>query len=243
MSQVDKEQANLRLLANFVHQIINPLNGVIGTIDNLIDGSIPKERRDQRLKATRAQLEFAVMIVRNLAYFTEQGPSPGAQPARDLSKTCVIPQLIIEAAMFFQEWGATKNVNIELSDPKTQYAITGSPELMRQVFMNIIDNAVKYSDSGTAVRVEPWIQKKTNTLIIEIANTGFGFSFEESKTIFNLGVRGENAKRFVASGTGLGLHISKMIVEQYHGGEIEAEYSGATRTVTIRLRFPKWRIT
>ena len=241
MTQDGKEQADLRLLANFVHQIINPLNGVIGTIDNLIDGSIPAEKREQRLNATRAQLEFAVLIVRNLAYFTEQSLSPGTLPARDLTKTCVIPQLVIEAAMYFQEWGATKRIKVELTDPRTQYAITGSPELMRQVFMNILDNAVKYSDPGTTVLVKPWVQKRSNGLIVEITNTGPGFSFEESKTIFNLGVRGEQAKTLVASGTGLGLHICKMIVEQYHQGKIESEYSLATRTVTIRLRFTQWR--
>ena len=71
---------DLPLLANFVHQIINPLNGVIGTIDNLIDNTIPAERREQRLRATRAQLEFAVMMVRHLAYFTDQSLTPGTLP-------------------------------------------------------------------------------------------------------------------------------------------------------------------
>ena len=45
---------HVRLLAYFVHQIINPLNGVIGTLDNLIDGSVPAEKREQRLRAARA---------------------------------------------------------------------------------------------------------------------------------------------------------------------------------------------
>jgi signal transduction histidine kinase len=236
-------QPDLRLLANFVHQLINPLNGVIGTVDNLIDGSIPPDRKEQRLKATRAQLEFAVMMVRNLAYFTEQSLTPGTLPTRDFTKTCVIPQLVIEAAQFFQESGMSRGVKIELTDSKTQYAIQGSPELIRQVFMNIFDNAVKYSDPGSDVTVKPWVQKKRKALIVEICNIGPGFSNEESKTIFNPGIRGQEARNLIASGTGLGLSICKMIVEDYHKGVIEAEYSPATRTVTIRLRFPKWRIT
>jgi len=234
---------DLRLLANFVHQLINPLNGVIGTVDNLIDGSIPAEKRDQRLRATRAQLEFAVMIVRNLAYFTEQSLTPGTLPSRDFSKTCVIPQLVIEAAQFFQESGLSKGIKIELTDPKTQYAISGSPELIRQVFMNIFDNAVKYSDAGSEVMVTSRVQKKTNDLIVEVSSIGPGFSNDESKTIFDPGVRGAEARNLIASGTGLGLYICQMIVEEYHKGSIEAEYSPATRTVTIRLRFSKWRIT
>lgn len=243
MTPDEFSQPDLRLLANFIHQLINPLNGVIGTVDNLIDGSVPTEKREQRLRATRAQLEFAVMIVRNLAYFTEQSLTPGARPERDFSKKCVIPQLVIEAAQFFQESGLSRSINIQLTDPKTQYAIAGSPELVRQVFMNVFDNAVKYSDAGTDVSVTPRVQKKTNDLIIEIANIGPGFSNEESKTIFNPGTRGAEARNLIASGTGLGLYICKMIVEEYHAGSIEAEYSQATRTVTIRLRFSKWTIT
>ena len=54
---------DLHLLSNFVHQIINPLNGVIGTLDNIIDGTVPTERRDQRLRAVRAQLELSVLLV------------------------------------------------------------------------------------------------------------------------------------------------------------------------------------
>ncbi len=240
----DSSLLHLRLLANFVHQIINPLNGVIGTLDNLIDGTVSVERREQRLRATRAQLEFAVMIVRNLAYFTEQSLTPGTVPTRDLSRTCVIPQLVIEAALFFQESGLSRGIRIELADPRTQYAISGSLELIRQVFMNILDNAVKYSDAGSEVKIITRVQKRTNDLIVEISNIGPGFSHEESKTIFNPGVRGEEARSLIASGTGLGLYICKMIIEDYHKGEIEAEYSEATRTATIRLRFPKskWRI-
>jgi signal transduction histidine kinase len=233
---------DLRLLANFVHQIINPLNGVIGTLDNLIDGTISPNRRDQKLRATRAQLEFAVMIVRNLAYFSEQSLAPGTLPERDLTRTCVIPQVVIEAIQFFQESGLTRGVKIELTDPKTQYAISGSVELIRQVFMNILDNAVKYSDADTKVTVTPRIQKKTNHLIIDVSNVGLGFSNEEAKKLFEPGFRGREAADVIKSGTGLGLHICKMIVEDYHQAEIEAEYSPTTRTVTIRLRFPKWRI-
>ena len=129
------------------------------------------------------------MIVRNLAYFTEQSLTPGMFPSADLSRTCVIPQLLIEAAQFFQESGMSRGISIELEDPRTQYAIAGSLELIRQVFMNILDNAVKYSDADSKVSITTRIQKKTDDLIVEICNVGPGFSHEEAKAIFNPGVR------------------------------------------------------
>ena len=185
---------HLRLLANFIHQIINPLNGVIGTLDDLIDGTVSVERGERETKSNPHQLEFAVMIVRNLAYFTEQSLTPGTVPAQDVPRTCVIPQLVIEAAQFFQESGLSRDISIELADPRTRYAISGSLELIRQVFMNILDNAVKCSDRDSVVSILTRVQKRTNDLIVEVSNIGPGFTHEESKTIFNPGVRGEEAR-------------------------------------------------
>jgi signal transduction histidine kinase len=238
-----KELFDLHVLSNFIHQIINPLNGVIGTVDNLIDGTIQEDRRDQRLRAVRAQLEWAVVLVRNLAFFTKTALSPGGSPDPDLSRTCVIPQVIIEAIQFFQEAGVSRGIRIELTDRQTQYAVKGSPDLLRQVFMNLMDNAVKYSDKGSTIEIKLRVQKKTDDLLVEVKNVGIGFSAEESSRLFEEGFRGEQAKNTVASGTGLGLYICKVIIERIHGGRISAEYSPEKRLVEFRIRFPNWSQT
>ncbi|HEX2206151.1 MAG TPA: HAMP domain-containing sensor histidine kinase [Longimicrobium sp.] len=236
------QHLDFHLLANFVHQVINPLNGVIGTLDNIIDGTVPAIKRDQRLRAVRAQLEWSVLLVRNLAYFTKISLNPGASIEPDRSRTCVIPQLVIEAAQFFQEPGLSRGVTIHLEDRTTQYAVPGAPDLLRQVFMNLFDNAVKYADEESDVRIRPWIQKKTGHLLLEIENKGAGFSRVESERLFEVGFRGVEAEKRVASGTGLGLYICRRIMEDVHDATIEAEHSKATRTTTFRLRFPDWRI-
>lgn len=233
---------DLTLLANFIHQIINPLNGVIGTIDNIIDGTVSPDRRDQRLKAARAQLEWTTLLVRNLAYFADTSLTPGRATKAHESKTCVLPQVIIEAAQFFQEVATSRGIAIELEDPHTQYATHGSPDLLRQVFMNLFDNAVKYSDDHSKVIVRSWPQKKTGDLIIEVTNRGLGFSPFEREKLFEVSFRGKEALDKVRSGTGLGLHICKRIVEDLHGGSIEASYAPASRTATFSLRFAKWSI-
>ena len=234
------EELDLRLLANFVHQVINPLNGVIGTLDNIIDGTVPAERRDQRLRAVRAQLEWSVILVRNLAYFTDISLEAGSTGKVETRKTCVIPQITIEAAQFFQEAGLSREIGIHLVDRSTQYAVHGSPDLLRQVFMNLFDNAVKYSDEGTQVRITPRKQKKTGGLIVDVQNRGLGFGYSDNDKLFEVGFRGDEARDRIASGTGLGLFICRRIMEDIHSGSITAEHSRKTRTTTMRLRFPEW---
>jgi signal transduction histidine kinase len=143
------ESLDLTLLANFVHQVVNPLNAVAGTLDNLVDGTIKEEsRRMQRLNAARAQLEQCITLMRNLAFLAQGFGGVSDKENRKI----VLPQVIIESAMFFQEEGEQKNIKIKLKDRATQNTIYGHPELMRQVMMNIFDNFIRQKRFGRTGR-------------------------------------------------------------------------------------------
>ncbi|WP_315779428.1 MULTISPECIES: HAMP domain-containing sensor histidine kinase [unclassified Bradyrhizobium] len=215
---------DLALLANFVHQVVNPLNGVAGTLDNLQNNTIEEHRRLQRLRAARAQVEQCITLMRNLAFlstgFKRLDPSE--------NRITVLPQAIIESAMFFQEDGALKNIRISLKDRNTQNRVVGHPELIRQVLMNIFDNCIKYGAPGTEVVVNQWLQKGTNNAMISInSQSRYPIDVSEVPYFAKLGFRGSNAKKAVASGTGLGLAICSRIIEDVHGG-----------TFTMQARLP-----
>jgi signal transduction histidine kinase len=228
---------DLSLLSNFIHQVINPLNGVAGTLDNLAEGKIEDPgRRAQRLNVARRQLEQCISLVRNLAYFAQGfgALDPNAE------RVIVVPQVVIEAAMFFQEEAENKGIRIELADRKTQNMAAGRPELIRQVFMNLFDNAVKYSATNSVIHVNQRIQKKTGKVFVEVISTmNIPLIRSDLPKIFDLGFRGENARKTVASGTGLGLHICKRIVEEVHGGEMWAELINGGLELKFNLLLPK----
>ncbi len=218
------EHFDLTLLANFVHQVVNPLNGVAGTLDNLADGTIEEHRRDQRLNAARAQLEQCITLMRNLAFLVQGSGGVADQDRR----TVVLPQVIIESAMFFQEDGKRKKIEISLDDRRTQNRVTGHPELIRQVLMNIFDNCIKYGAFGTSIDVQQWIQADTGMAVIKVSGQSrYSLSSEEISKVFELGFRGSNARKVVASGTGLGLFICKQIIERDHKGTLHVQTSGA----------------
>lgn len=231
---VPENNLDLTLLANFVHQVVNPLNGVAGTLDNLANGVIDgEERRLQRLNVARAQLEQCITLMRNLA-FLAQG-SGGV--AEDFQRKIVLPQVIIESAMFFQEDGKTKGIEINLIDRRTQNTITGHHELVRQVLMNIFDNFIKYGKKGCPVEVNQRIQKSTGMAIIEIKGISDPpIDQDELNKIGTLGFRGRNAKKVVASGSGLGIFICKKIIEE-QGGRFHME-AGALGKVLFVIKLP-----
>ncbi len=240
MQPTDSAQT-IVLIQNITHQAINPLNGVIGTLDNLIDGTTKGERRDQRIKSARAQLEYTVSLIRNLAYFAQYGTNSATEPKFKTSKVCIIPQLLIEAAQFFQEQAAQNEVRFEVKDRSNQTSVRGDPELMRQIFMNIFDNYVKYGEPNTTVEIKHWIQKKTNLLIIEF--TGIGTPFSNDEDIFALGVRGKHAEEKTSAGSGLGLHICRLITERLFKGTISANYVHSKRMACFEVRIPHAFIT
>jgi signal transduction histidine kinase len=224
-------QLDLPLLANFVHQVVNPLNGVAGTLDNLFEGVINEARAPQRLKAARAQVEHCITLLRNLAFLAKASTEDASFGAA----TVVLPQVIIEAAMFYQEEAENRKIRIALQDRSTQNAVTARPELVRQVLINIFDNCVKYSRFGTAVAVDQRIQSSTGDALIEIRSIPqHPISQADQSKIFDLGFRGSNAKLMVASGTGLGLHICKQILD-LHGGSLSVQSDNDALLFTIKI--------
>lgn len=234
MSEIDRDNT-MHLISNITHQAINPLSGVIGTLDNIIDGTIERNRTEQRLRSARAQLEYTISLIRNLAYFAQYGGEDIIAKNITTKKT-VIPQNLIEAAMFFQEQGETSGIRIELLDKQEQNAVNCDPDILRQVFMNIIDNYIKYGENGSTVEIKQWIQAKTKDLIVTFE--GKSIPFDKDEDIFKLGIRGKEAQDKTSSGSGLGLHICKLIINRLLNGTISAEYFHNRQIAKFEIRIP-----
>ncbi|WP_072371452.1 HAMP domain-containing sensor histidine kinase [Hyphomicrobium sp. NDB2Meth4] len=239
MADIPPHGLDLAILANFVHQVINPLNGVCGTLDNLVDGTISQARSKQRLNAARAQLEQAIVLVRNLAYFSEMSAwESGVIPANHVKSSCLVPEIIIQAAMFFQELGATKHIEILLENPNDQFRVEGNADLLRQVFMNLFDNGVKYGKRNTQILIRTWTQRKTGALLVRVSGRSMYIPVEEQQQLFDLGFRGREARDTLASGSGLGLYICRRILDLFHSATIEVESSSPVGDIAFLIRFP-----
>lgn len=231
-------------LANFVHQVVNPLNGVIGTLDNIYDGTYSGDIVHQKINASRAQLEQCVTLLRNLAYisdfFFESSDSSSLRKPREIVWS-PLQQTIIEAIQFFQISGRQKNIGLELiSSRDRRDKVLIRPELLRQVFINFFDNWLKYGLPGQIVKVSVRMNRARD-LVIEVEGKSIPFDNGRANTLFDLGVRDQAAINKVAQSSGIGLYICKQIVSRALGGEISAVHQHATATSTFRVSIPKGR--
>lgn len=232
-------------IANFVHQVVNPLNGVIGTLDNVVDGTYSGEDATKKVNACRAQVEQCVTLIRNLAYlseyFSEEIPSPSLKPVRTNVRS-VLPQVLIEAQQFFQVSAKRRHIELNIISSKPRYQIYIRPELLKQVFINIFDNWVKYGIEYSAVEVKYKVNTKDD-LVIEIIGQSISFPNSDAERIFELGYRSSSAEGKIAQGSGIGLYICKQIITREVNGKITATHSLSSRLTTFRIAIPsgKWK--
>lgn len=247
----DKEPTSgdvgLLFLANFVHQVVNPMNGVIGTLSNITDGTYSEAVVQQKVNASRAQLEQCVTLIRNLAYlsdyFFETSGKPSLRPPTKDVGTSVLPQVIIEAMQFFQVLGERKRIGLELVHSSKQYRVSVRPELLKQVFINLFDNWLKYGEHDQIVKVEPSVNAAGDLVVVTYGKS-IGIDGVDLEKIFELGYRSRQAKQVVAQGSGIGLHICRQIMINALGGNIRAEHNGGTGVTSFRLTIPgaRWQL-
>jgi signal transduction histidine kinase len=130
--------------------------------------------------------------------------------------------------------GKPVEVRLEAAGPVT---VRGEERPLRQLFLNLVSNAVKFTDAGmVTLRVGPPVEGEDGERRVEVSvqDTGTGIAPEELPRVFDRFYRGDEA-RARAGGTGLGLAIARMVAER-HGGAIRAESEpGRGSTFTVRL--------
>jgi two-component system phosphate regulon sensor histidine kinase PhoR len=130
-----------------------------------------------------------------------------------------------------------KQITVQIQPHETCVAARGNPDQIRQVFWNLLDNAVKYNVEGGQVSVA--LSSETPWLHVSVADTGIGIPEEEQSRIFERFYRVDKARSRALGGTGLGLSIVKHIVEA-HGGQIAVTSEPGNGSV-FRFTLPLWQ--
>ncbi|HHB76002.1 MAG TPA: HAMP domain-containing histidine kinase [Desulfobulbus sp.] len=145
-------------------------------------------------------------------------------------------QLISTILSEFEEIIQTSDIHLNL-ELKDSIFLSGDEEKLRRMFINLIDNAIKYNNKEKGV-IQVSLKKNNQDVEIIIYNTGIGIPATEQKMIFDQFYRVEKSRATASGGSGLGLTIVKRIVELHHGRiEIESEYGNWVRiSILLPLR-------
>ncbi len=222
--KLDKMKSDF--LANMSHELRTPLTAVKGSI-NYLERTVKDPDHLEFIQIIEKNISRLTRLISNLFDFTrlEAGAIEWEFEQEDIS------QLLIEVADIMGPLALAKKINIILDSPKSLYVIIDL-ERMEQVFVNIIDNAIKFSEPGTDVFIK--VKNKRDDLTISIKNMGSGIPKENLETIFKKFYTKPGKLNSKNQGAGMGLAISKAIVTA-HKGSIRVKSDGASSTFLIDL--------
>jgi two-component system phosphate regulon sensor histidine kinase PhoR len=226
------ENVRKDFVANVSHELKTPITSIKGFIETLIDGAAEDPRSlSEFLHIILNQTNRLNAIIEDLLTLSrlERDNLPVELSEIDVYGLC---QRAIDAC---SSQASQRDVRVHLERDR-QDAIVASPSLLEQAVVNLIDNAVKYSDPKSEVSVCPRVDDEE--VSIAVVDHGIGIPESEQPRIFERFYRVDKARSRDLGGTGLGLSIVKHICRA-HGGEVALTSTpGGGSTFTIRL--PRW---
>ena len=220
-------------LANTSHELRTPLNGVIGFAMLLEQGAAETdEERADFARSIREAAEHLLGVINDLLDL--------AKVAAGRFQLILVPgdlRSVIEPAVEAVGPVAERKglaLRIDLPDAPLEAAI--DPARLRQVMLNLLGNAVKFTDKGE-VRVRAWRDPDTEEARITVEDTGVGITRDFRARLFTKFTQADSSYHRRHQGTGLGLSISKALVENM-GGTIVVESEGLNRGTKVTLALP-----
>jgi len=212
------------------HQLRTPLTAIRGMIAMWHDGDfddLPKKEKRRMIKRILISTERLNNITNDMLDALELEGGFLKFQFKPVSVVKIIKETINTLKPNFEE----KNIYIKLETDLKASNVEVEPNYIRQVFMNTIDNACKYTKKGG---ISVGIKKDGKYIKVIIKDTGVGISKTDRRKIFEKFTRGRNAINENASGSGLGLFIARKIVNA-HGGKIEIESKGTGKGTTVKI--------
>ena len=220
----NSEQIKNDFISSVSHELRTPLTAIKGWSETL-EGGYDPESFQKGMKVITGETKRLEQMVEDLLDFSR---IQSGHFSLDLTTIDVIAELE-DALLIYNDKAKKENVAISYNEPEFMCAVTGDKNRLRQVFINIIDNALKYTEGGG--NIEIIAEKNEDSVVISIADTGAGIAPEDLPKVKQKFYKANSTKH----GSGIGLAVADEIVTM-HGGTLEVESElGVGTTVTITL--------
>ncbi len=225
-------EAKTNFLTNMSHELRTPLNAIIGfseAISTEIFGAIGqpkyKEYADNVLRSSRHLLD----IINDILDISKNE----AGKLKVEREGVRVDQVIDDCRHIIRDWFDRSEVALIIDAPDPALKVRGDPARLRQVLLNILSNAVKFTDAGGEVHIAAG--RKGRKAVIEVRDNGIGMRPDDIPTAMSMFGQIDSTLARKYEGTGLGIPLSMAIIE-LHGGTLDiASTFGEGTTVTITL--------
>ena len=222
MAQIQNE-----FIGNVSHEVKNPIFAVGGYLEALESAELTPEMRIKYANKGLMNLQRLNNLFSDLIEIAKLEYRPDAL----YSEPFDLQELLLEVCDMLEPKAQAKDLQLSYDNPPV--VVNGDRSRIRQVLINLIDNAIAYSDSGT---VRCRIRRRLEKARVEIVDTGRGIPEESLNRVFERFYRADPARARAGGGAGLGLAIVKQLVELQHGQvSIESEVGRGT---SVRFTLP-----
>lgn len=226
----DSENEKDEIIAQLSHDIKTPITSIKATVEGILDGIIAPEEISDYLGTIDRQTDRLNNLVEELSYLSLNQ----VNKVETEQETIFLDQLLIETMSEFQLTLEREKRKVAIDVTPTGAKIVSDRDKLSRIVYNLINNALKYSQEGTPLKVSARFE--SNEVTISVTDSGLGISTEELQNIFRRLYRVEGSRNMNTGGRGLGLYIAQELAHQLNGEiRVKSEYGvGSTFSLVLK---------
>jgi len=229
------EKVKEQFLANMSHEIRTPMNAIKGMTDIIMRNPHPKSQ-DKYLEAIRQSSESLLVILNEILDLSKLDAGKIELERIPFNPITIVNNLKSFIQYKSDEKGLKFITHIDQNVPSN---ICGDPTRINQILVNLVNNAVKFTEKGS-VRLDVLAKKTEDNVAVlqfKVSDTGIGISKEKTDSIFDAFTQAESDTTRKYGGSGLGLSICKQLVDLYNGSITLESKKGVGSTFVVEIPF------